>query len=758
MRKEGVQDCASSEVVRFWLGAGTLFAALVIVYSNSFHNEFHFDDFHTITDNPAVRSLQNVPRFFVDANTFSVLPANRTYRPLVSTSLALDYAIGHGYVPFWFHVSTFAWFVVLLGCLYLFYEAMLRRAGAGSASRYLALVSAAWFGLHPATAETVNYIIQRGDLYCTLGCVAALVWYERFPAQRRYGCYLLPLAGALLSKPPGAVFPLLLMFYVLFFHVAGSDQRWRAAVSAAAPSLAMTGGLMWLQASMTPKSFTPTAIPAWSYRLTQPYVWLRYFAELFAPLHLNVDSDLQPLTTVDWRALAGIAFALAIAAAIWFASRQRRFFLLAYGLIWFLLTQLPTSVYPLAEVENDHRMFFSFAGLAPAVVWTVWRLLHSSLSEYRLRRLQPALVGCMVVLLSGYAWGTHVRNRVWRTEESLWLDDVHKSPRNGRGLMIYGLTQMSKGLYPEALAYFMRALEFTPDYPTLEINLGVVNGAMARNAEAEAHFRRAVALASADDLGHAFYGRWLLEQNRIGEAVSEERAAVSLNPLRPMQRDLLLLALQRTGDGEALREAAAQTAAVMPGDAVAQGILAGDKSSDLTAMINLSFEQYRRGEYAASLASARRALVIDPHSALAYNNAGAAYGALNELDKAIESAKQALQLDPSLELAKNNLALFTADRLRRQSVRRPSAADLVNRSMSLHQSGKFAESIVAARAALRLDARSAESWNNIAADYAAMKRWDRAIEAAHRAIELKRDFPLAQNNLAWAESQKAAGK
>jgi hypothetical protein len=32
-------------------------------------------------------------------------------------------------------------------------------------------------------AETVNYVIQRGDLYCTLGCVAALLIYARYPSH-----------------------------------------------------------------------------------------------------------------------------------------------------------------------------------------------------------------------------------------------------------------------------------------------------------------------------------------------------------------------------------------------------------------------------------------------------------------------------------------------------------------------------------------------------------------------------------------------
>ena len=36
-------------------------------YSNHFHNGFHFDDGHSISDNPAIRSLGNLPQILVDA-------------------------------------------------------------------------------------------------------------------------------------------------------------------------------------------------------------------------------------------------------------------------------------------------------------------------------------------------------------------------------------------------------------------------------------------------------------------------------------------------------------------------------------------------------------------------------------------------------------------------------------------------------------------------------------------------------------------
>ena len=605
-------------------------------------------------------------------------------------------------------------------------------------------------------AETVNYAIQRGDLFCTVGCIGALVVYAVYPERRRFGLYLLPLSFALLSKPPAAVFTFLLFFYVFFFEAAAGTGRLRKSLTAILPSTAVVAVLMVLQSVMTPHTFMPSIIPPWDYRLTQPFVWARYAAELFLPIHLNVDSDLGAFERLNAFAALGLCFLLALCIAIAFCARRRTLYPIAYGLIWFVVTQLPTSLYPLSEVENDHRMFFSFPGLILAVVWAAKLTWDGWLGATIRQRARPWAAGCLVLALGGYAWGVHVRNQVWRTEDSLWLDDVEKSPHNGRGLMIYGLTLMNKGAYPEALAYFTQALRYTPNYSTLEVNLGVVNGAMNRNAEAQQHFARAIALTPNDDQAHAFYGRWLAQTGRTQEAVDQMKLAITLNPARPFAHEELLAVYSQSGQSAALHAAALETLQAVPGDAVATEMLTHPPSSTAAALINTSLDQYRQGKYQESIQSAQNALQLDPKSAEAYNNIGAAYGAMQQWNQGIENEQAALRLQPDLQIARNNLALFAQKKTAAPAAMTATAADLINRSLALNQAGQYQESISAAQEALRIDPSSAEAWNNIAAGYESLHQWDEAIAAAQKALALKPDFQLARNNLAWSLQQRQA--
>jgi len=583
---------------------------------------------------------------------------------VVSASLALDYSLGHGYLPFWFHLSTLLWFLLLVWLLSAFYRLLLDKTNPGPANVWLALFGAAWFGLHPAMAETVNYAIQRGDLYCTLGCVAGLLLYARYPGLRRTGLYLLPFVLAALSKAPAAVFPLLLFMYVYFFEDAETTTlpRLKRAAIAALPALVATAFLMALQAAMTPKSYVPSVLPAAEYQMTQPFVGLRYATELFLPVHLNVDSDLKAFSGPNLEMLSGDLFVIVLLVVIWLSARRRRLYPVAFGLLWFVVTLLPTSLYPLSEIENDHRMFFCFVGLILAAVWEAWLLWQGLLATEQQMKLRPAAIAAALLLLCAYGFGVRQRNIVWHTPESLWLDDVQKSPTNGRGLMNYALTQMAKGDYARALDYFTRALEYTPNYPTLEINLGIVNGAMAdhgegaRSAEAERHFLHAIALAPTEDDTHAFYGRWLLQHGRTQEAIAQLGTAIVLDPQRLLQRELLIQAETQSANTSAARQAAAETLAIAPDDPVALQAMRTPAAQDAAYWVNESLLFYQSAQYEASIAAARNALKLNPGFAVAWNNIAASEAALHRWDDAICAAQKAVALQPDFQLAKNNLA------------------------------------------------------------------------------------------------------
>jgi tetratricopeptide (TPR) repeat protein len=609
------------------LGSALLLGALVAAYANHFYNSFHFDDAHTIVNNAAIRELRNIPLFFRDATTFSSLPSNQSYRPLVSTLLAIDFSLGHGLRPFWFHLSIFTLFVSLVLLLAFVITRLLDYAGNSQCNGGIALLAAAFYGLHPANADTVNYIIGSSEVISALGVIVSFALYLAFPQLRRYYLYALPAAIAILAKPPAAIFAVLFAIFRLLFPDDKTKGRILAWAREVVPVFVICGAILWFVQQMTPRNWVAGAASVHHYLITQPYVTLLYVKTFFWPTGLCADYDLNPLTTTDdprfWAGFVFSALFIAVAIATGVSKKTR---VIGLGLLWFVTALLPTSLFPLAEVMNDHRTFLPYIGLVIAMAGAASLLMER---RERYSKAAKAVAACLVILLlTGSGYATWQRNTVWKTEESLWRDVTIKSPQNGRGLMNYGITLMARGDFKGALDYFHRAQVLTPQYSFLLINLAIAEGATKQPGWAEQHFQEALKLAPESPDSYIYYGRWLLSQSRIPEARSLLLTALELSPQDLTARELMTQA-----------EAGAST----------------ESKQTPESYLTLSLERYREGRYAESIAAARAALALKPGYAEAWNNIGAAYNRLGQYEKGAAACEEALRLRPDYALARNNL-------------------------------------------------------------------------------------------------------
>ena len=614
------------------LRAALLAVVLLAAYANHFYNSFHFDDAHTIVNNAAIRDLRNIPLFFHDAATFSSLPSNQSYRPLVSTLLAIDYRLGASN-PFWFHVSIFALFATLTLLLAFVIQQLVSNTTPEPAAGWIATAAAAWHGLHPANADTINYVISSSEVISTLGVVASFAVYLGFPSLRRYYVYVLPAAIGILAKPPAAIFAVLFAIYRLLFPVESITRRTGARRALAyfadvAPSFLICSTMLVFVQHMTPHSWIAGAANAHNYLTTQPYVALLYFKTFFWPSGLSADYDLNPFTTTDdprfWTGFAFVTLFVmaAVAAAVFKKTR-----VIGFGLLWFLIALLPTSLFPLAEVMNDHRTFLPYIGPVIALAGLVSLLVQPRIVQHAIAKVVLSFAILLVLCASGYA--TFERNKVWKTEETLWRDVSMKSPRNPRGLMNYGNTLMAQGDFAGALDYFHRAQSISPQYAVLLINLGIAEDATKQDTAAEQHFKDALRLAPTSPDSYTYYARYLLSHGRMDEARAYLRSALELSPTDLTARELL---------AQAERQAPNAPTTQTP-----------------ESYLAVSLQLYREERYAEAIAACHTALQLRPDYAEAWNNICAAYNKLGRYEEAAAACEQALRYKPDFELARNNL-------------------------------------------------------------------------------------------------------
>jgi tetratricopeptide (TPR) repeat protein len=660
-----------------WRFAGICVLALLMLlgaYSNSFHNGWHFDDSHVIETNLYIRSLTNIGTFFTDARSFSSLPTNAVYRPLLSLSLAVDYWLAGGLDPWPFHVSNFVLLLLMSLMVFGVFRRLMDQAEPHWWNRYVALVSTLLWAVHTVNTETINYISARSELLAAMGVVGALLLYLALPRWRQTYLFVVPMVVGAFAKVSAIMFAPLFLVYVLLFehHLSSSDLRsahgrravW-AAVRVSLPVLLVGGAMAVFVEAMNAQAASYGGGGRLAYLLTQAFVWLHYLRLFFLPLGLTADTDLHLVATwYDTRVVGGLVALAVLLGIFWRSARTPRSRPIAFGIAWFGLTLLPTSsVFPLAEVSNEHRVFLPYVGLALAVVWGLaLQTQHWCVRWPGSRRVLrgAAGVGAMLVLC-GLALGTYQRNTVWRSEETLWRDVVHKSPGNGRAWMNYGLTSLAQGRYVEAKARFERAQLHAPHYASLETNLGIVHDKLGAPAVAERHFQRALQLQPDFVGGQYLYARWLVEQGRAREALPYLQRALVLSPGYLDARTLLTHLYFAQGAQAELTALHRQTLALAPSDPSTLSYAKRETASSVhapgaPAHYNHGVVLTNAGRHLEAALAYRRALHFDPASAEAANNLGWSLAKLGLYQEAIPALEEALRLNPEFALARNNLA------------------------------------------------------------------------------------------------------
>lgn len=647
----------------FLLTAAGCLALLVAAYSNVFGNAFHFDDSHVVVDNLYIRNLANAGRFFTDVRTTSALPQNQAYRPLVTLSLAVDYALGRGLSPRAFHLDQLFLLVLLGVALHFFFLRVMDRAHPDPLNRYLALFSATLFCVHTVNTETMNLMHARSEILSALGIVGGFLVYLGAPRLRRLQAHLVPMAAGALAKTPAILLaPLLFVWEILS---GGNEEpaarpffsRLKTAVRATAPAFLLGVVLFWfVEKKMAPPTLDYGGGGRIAYAGTQLWVWLHYLRLFVLPVGLSADTDLNLIPVwYDTRVLAGAA---ALAALGWVAFRcakAPRAWPVTFGLSWFAIGLLPTSsVIPLAEPMNEHRVFLPYIGLVLAVVWGVRLFL-----EGRFARTSVIAAVCASVLF-GHAFGTHERNRAWRTGEALWADVTVKSPGNGRGWMNYGTALMARGEHARARECYERAALLTPNYWTLETNRGIVEDALGNPGPAERHFMRAIELGPGQPDTHFFFARWLTRNGRGPEAAAHLETALRLSPGAAQARTLLMDLRGAVGDATGAAVLAREALEAEPGNTRARAYLAdgypSDFGGDAAARRQSGILLGQQGDYIASALAYRATLLLEPSDADALNNLGWTMGKLGYFAEAVPPLEKAVAVRPDFTLARNNLA------------------------------------------------------------------------------------------------------
>ncbi|HTF05193.1 MAG TPA: tetratricopeptide repeat protein [Bacteroidia bacterium] len=738
---------------KFWCVALAFLGLLSWAYKDHFDNAFAFDDAHTIERNGALDTL-DIWRFMSDPKTFSTLPHNQSWRPGVTIVNSVDTVLSDmsDGVPDQkvFHIHIFISYIVLGIFLFLFILYLLRLSFPENKwVSWVALFATGFYWLHAANAETINYIISRSDGSSTLWIVITFVMYFYWKAARTYLLFLVPMIlGFLFKETALMVAPLLLIFHLLFTNQSKEKKTGWIAVGAAFIVAVIVYGI---STKMTPETWRPGGNDPVMYLFTQAFVIVHYFFTFLLPVNLSADTDWQYVTSAfDTRVMAGALF---VGVMIYFAfrfARKPETKVASFGIAWFFIALAPTSsVIPFSEVMNDHRIFFPFIGLVLVVANGAVLLLRKYENHKLGQPVRFALVAAAVLMIGAHAYGTHKRCEVWNDGESLWKDATTKSPNNGRAWMNYGLAFMARNDVDSAIILYNRCLALNPNYVYANINMGVAQARLGNDAEAEKYYKYALLLDTVNPECYYYYGDWLIREQRVDEGIALLERGYQKSPGHSGINELLRIF--REQDYVTPLQLAIETA---------------DKNPSPENLVGLSLAWYNAGEYLQCALAAEKAVEIRPDYGIAWNNICAAYNKIGEYDKAVAAGKKAVEFQAEDQrgpksLAQSNLAEAEKQQkhfsdLAQATKTNPTYDNWIQLSLEWYNVSNFRKSKEAAEEAVKVNPNDATGWNNICAASNHLGEFDRGIEAGKKALALRPDWELAQNNLKEAERLKAA--
>jgi len=629
---------------RHWVYLILLVLLTFLVFSNTLRNGFIWDDEELIVGNRFIKSLVNLPFIFTFNYWNNFHPATKgIYRPITTFTFALDYLFWQD-DPRGYHLTNLLLHLANVILIYFLAAKLISQKfpSAGGGFLSAALLSAAFFAVHPIHTESVTWIKNRSDPLSLIFFLLAILLFDRhFSTDQRKSkniayagslfCFLL----AVFSKETAITLPAVLILYAVCIF---PSKDYSKAFFKTLPFLAITIFYLFLKKTALVSDFSPAdTFPLSLYRhLLAVVKTLGYYAKLLVlPVNLNAERPFSiPNSFTERGVLWSLGFLVLILGVILMTFRRWR--LISFAMLWVFLTLLPASniVFLYGRPIAEQRLYIPSFGFCLLLGWGINRissLQSRAVSQGRVKGL--AAITCLLIIVF-YSGATFRRNFDWQDSVSFWQKTAVSSSDSLRVRYNLGNAYFYQDRPEAAIEAYRSALKINPKDEQVYINLGVVHRALGDINEAIGAFKKAIEIKPQSQEAYFNLGAVYNGLGRQGEAIEAFKKSLEIDPKNAEAYNYL---------GSIYESMTKYTEAV---DYYSRAIKINPLFAE--AYHNLGTVYSNTGKFALAIGAYHKALEIKPDYALAYLNLAVAYYGQKDYPAAIRYCDKAAKLGYSV--------------------------------------------------------------------------------------------------------------
>ncbi len=536
-----------------------LFLFLVVIYGNSLHGEWIFDDGPNIVENVNVHvktlSWEEIRKTFYIAGTFS--------RPVSYLSFGINHYFG-GLNVFGYHLINL--FIHYITALLLFSFILrtlklplLKEPYTGS-SYAIALIATLLWAINPIQVLSVSYIVQRMASLAGMFYIMAMYFYlrGRTGGNRRknivfFFLSLLSWLLALGSKENAVMLPVAIFFYDLFLIQGVTRESIKRNIKIFIVPLLIVSFvvIMYTDVAGILGGYSERPFTLKERLLTEPRIIIFYLSLIVYPLSSRMamfyDIELSRNLFDPWTTMPAILFILLVNCYALYISRKQP--LISFAIIFFFLNHLiEGSIIPL-ELIYEHRNYIpSMFLFVPVALLLVYVLDFFS----RRKTIQFLVIILTLFIFVSQGHTVYMRNEIVGQNLTLWFDNAQKAPNLSRVHNNLGNAFLEYGLRSDALNEFKKAQNVNRYYKTynpatVEYNIGHFYVTEGEYDRAFSHFVKSLSYRPGFSSPLSGIAIIRLRQGKPKEAYLYIAKALQRRPNSYAYRELLSIVLFKLG-------------------------------------------------------------------------------------------------------------------------------------------------------------------------------------------------------------------